>query len=78
MITKAAIETSHNPDQNDHTKHIEIDRHFIKQNLEGVIKFSFVRSEDQQSDVLTKAVSSKDFQSSLVIKLGMKDIFAPT
>jgi hypothetical protein len=32
---KATIDISHNPVQHDRTKHVEIDRHFIKQNLEA-------------------------------------------
>ena len=44
---KAAIDISHNPIQHDHTKHIEVDRHFIKQNLdEKIIRFPFVKLED--------------------------------
>jgi len=75
---KAAIEISQNPIQHDKTKHIEIDWHFIKQNLEEkVICFSFVRPEDQLADMLTKAVSNKNFHSSLD-KLGIKDNFTPT
>jgi hypothetical protein len=75
---KATIEISQNPIQHDKTKHIEIDRHFIKQNLEEkVIRFPFVRSEDQLANMLTKAVSNKNFHSSLD-KLGIKDISTPT
>ena len=31
---KSAINIAHNPIQHDRTKHIEVDRHFIKENLE--------------------------------------------
>ncbi|KAM1494901.1 hypothetical protein ACFXTO_029686 [Malus domestica] len=75
---KAAIEIAHNPVQHDRTKHVEIDRHFIKEKLDaGIIMFPFVRSEDQLADALTKAVSNSAFSDSLD-KLGMRDIFAPT
>ena len=75
---KSAIDIAHNPVQHDRTKHVEIDRHFIKEKLEaGIIIFPFVKSEDQLADVLTKAVASRVFIDSLV-KLGMCDIHAPT
>lgn len=46
---KSAIENAHNPVQHDHTKHIEIDRHFTKHNLEQkIISSPHVRSEDQR------------------------------
>ncbi|RVW37566.1 putative serine/threonine-protein kinase WNK4 [Vitis vinifera] len=70
---KAATNISHNPVQHDQTKHVEVDRHFIKYNLDtNTIRFPFVKSEDQLADILTKVVSSKDFHNSL-IKLHMKD-----
>ena len=75
---KAAIEIAHNPVQHDRTKHVEVDRHFIKENLDRkVIQFPFVRSEDQLADVLTKAVSGRAFHDA-ISKLGMIDIYAPT
>lgn len=74
---KAAIDISRNPVQPDRTKYIEVDRHFIKQNLEDkIIRFPFVKYEDQLADILTKAVSSKIFYNSLD-KLNMRDIYAP-
>ena len=42
---KAAIDISHNPVQHDHTEHVEVDQHFIKQILEEkIIQFPFVKS----------------------------------
>ncbi|CAL5390796.1 unnamed protein product [Camellia sinensis] len=75
---KAAISIAHNPIQHDRTKHIEIDRHFIKEKLnKGVICMPFVKSEDQLADVFTKGLSSKVFHH-ICCKLGMRNIFAPT
>ena len=75
---KAAIDIAHNPIQHDLTKHVEVDRHFIKQNLEAkIIQFPFDKSEDQLADILTKAMCSKIFHNSLD-KLGISNIYAPT
>ena len=75
---KAAINISHNPVQHDRTKNVEVDRHFIKQNLKKkIIQFPFVKPEDQLADILTKTESNKNFYNSLD-KLGIRDIYAPT
>jgi len=74
----SAIAIAHNPVQHDRIKHVEIDKHFIKEKLEaGIISFPLVRSELQLVDVPTKGVSSRVFNESL-FKLGMCDIHAPT
>ena len=52
--------------QHDRTKHVEIDRHFIKEKLENeVIKLPHVRSEDQLADTLTKALGTQFFEEVL-------------
>jgi len=59
---KVAIVITNNLVQHDRTKHVKVDRHFIKQKLdEKTVIFSFVKSEDQLVDMLTKTVSSKVF-----------------
>ena len=68
---KAAIDISENPIQHDRTKHVEVDRHFIKEKLEKeIISITHVRSEDQLADILIKEVSTEIFETSLS-KLGI-------
>ncbi|RVW81474.1 Retrovirus-related Pol polyprotein from transposon RE1 [Vitis vinifera] len=75
---KAACNIAHNPVQHDRTKHVEVDRFFIKEKLDDkIVELLKIRSEDQLADILTKTVSSQVF-SKILDKLGMCDIYAPT
>jgi len=50
------------PVQHDKTKHVEVDRHSIKENIEdNSIELLFVKSEDQLVDIFTKVVTGKTF-----------------
>ncbi|RVW64239.1 Retrovirus-related Pol polyprotein from transposon RE1 [Vitis vinifera] len=74
----SACDIAHNPVQHDRTKHVEVDRFFIKEKLDDkIVELPKIRSEDQLADILTKAVSSQVF-SKFLDKLGMCDIYAPT
>jgi len=47
--SKAACNIAYNPILHDTTKHVEVNRHLIKETLEAII----IRSPDQLIDVLT-------------------------
>ena len=73
---KSAISIAHNPIQHDRTKHVEIDRHFIKEKLEeGLVCMSYVPSGNQLADVLTKGLNSSNFHE-IISKLGMEGIYS--
>ena len=75
---KAAYDIAHNPVQHDRTKHVELEKFFIKEKLDGkIVELPKIQSEDQLADILTKADSSRVFLKFLG-KLGMCDIYAPT
>ncbi|XP_071728057.1 secreted RxLR effector protein 161-like [Rutidosis leptorrhynchoides] len=63
---EAAIAISENPVQHDRTKHVEVDRHFIRQKLDDeIISLPSIRSEDQLTDILTKSVNGRLFSEVL-------------
>ncbi|KAB2616882.1 hypothetical protein D8674_012751 [Pyrus ussuriensis x Pyrus communis] len=75
---KFAREIAENLVQHDRKKHVEVDRHFIKEKLEKkIVSILFVNSEEQLADILTHAMCSRVFGDSLV-KLGMCDIYSLT
>ncbi|TYJ98049.1 reverse transcriptase [Cucumis melo var. makuwa] len=74
----SAISIANNPVQHDRTKHVEIDRHFIKERLDsGSICIPYILSSQQVADVLTKGLLKQNFDF-CVSKLGLIDIYVPT
>lgn len=62
----------------EHTKHIEIDCHFVRGTFQdSFLAPSYIRSEFQLADVLTKAPHFMQFHH-LAHKLGIVDLHPPT
>ena len=70
---KSAIGIAHNLTHHDHTKRIEVVRHFI----EGLVCIPYIISKGQLADFLTKGLAQVRFEEHLS-KLDMINIYVPT
>ncbi|KAK3022402.1 hypothetical protein RJ639_047376 [Escallonia herrerae] len=73
---QASINIAKNLVHHDRTKHVEIDRHFIREKIEGgIIQMVYTPSSHQTADILTKALPKGNFDN-LNSKLGMINIYS--
>ncbi|KAL5779663.1 hypothetical protein ACOSQ2_010400 [Xanthoceras sorbifolium] len=74
---QAAIRIAKNLVHHDRTKHVEIDRHFIKEKLDDKsVNLLYTPTHLQIADILTKALPQPIFEE-LSSKLGMINIYHP-
>lgn len=61
--SKSAISIVNNPVQHDRMKHVRIDRHFVKEEIDrGEISLTYIPTKNQEANILTKAMNKQGFE----------------
>lgn len=74
---KAAVSIAHNHVDQNHTTHVEVDCHFIKEKIIMEACMTYLPTKEQTAEILTKSLHKPSFKD-LISKLGMIYIYIPT
>lgn len=73
---KSTISIAHNPVHHDRTKHVEVDRHFIREKVDkGILCIEYVLTSHRLADLLTKGLTEQTLEF-LIGKLGLINIYS--
>jgi len=75
---QATIQIAANPSHHEHTKHMDIDLHFVREHVEkGTIKLNHIRKHHQLANCFIKSLPITSFLS-ILSKMGIENIFLPS